>query len=200
MIKIKSLYIALILLSATSLSAQNVLWLTNGKKKEIGDYNLEKKEFVIYKNTKGKYKSIERFDVFAIIEQSNKEQIIYVPDSADNESFNLVEMRAFVQGQSDARLNFKSPLTTVGGAGIAGTAAVFISPIYSPLIPLAYCGAIGSTKPSEKKIIIPNEYESSDHYLLGYKKAAKQKRINNAIFGSLIGLAAGFTTFVLVNQ
>jgi hypothetical protein len=43
MIKIKSLYIALILLLATSLSAQNKLWLANGKMKEIGEYNLEKK-------------------------------------------------------------------------------------------------------------------------------------------------------------
>jgi hypothetical protein len=45
MIKIKSLYIALILLLATSLSAQNKLWLANGKMKEIGEYNLEKKRF-----------------------------------------------------------------------------------------------------------------------------------------------------------
>jgi hypothetical protein len=191
MIKIKSLYIALILLLATSLSAQNKLWLANGKMKEIGEYNLEKKDFVIYKNKKGKFKSIERFDVFSIIDQSKNEQIIYLPDSVDNESFTVAEMRAFVQGEYDAHQNFKSPLTTIGGAGISGGAAVFISPIYSPLIPAVYCGVIGATKTSEKKIIIPKEYENNDHYLLGYKKATKQKRVKNAIFGSLIGLAAG---------
>lgn len=200
MVKIKAIGLVLFLAVTGSLFAQNTLWLTNGKKKKIGEFNLEKKDYVIYKNTKGKFKSIERFDVFAVIEQSTKEHIVYMPDSIDNESFTITEMRAFVQGQYDAHQNFKSPLTTLGGTGVSGAAAVLINPQFVLLVSGAYCGVIGATKPSQNKIIIPSEYEKSDHYLLGYKKAAKQKRIKNSIFGSLIGLAAGFTTFVLINQ
>ena len=74
MLKITTIYIVLILFSSSSLSAQNKLWLANGKKKEIGEYKLSDKQFVLYKNAKGKSKSIERFDVFAIVDEtSNKE-------------------------------------------------------------------------------------------------------------------------------
>ncbi len=110
MVKIKLLGIAIILVFSGLLTAQNTLWLTNGKKKEIGEYKLDEKEYVIYKNKKGKFKSIEKFDVFAIIEQSNKEIIVYQPDSIDNESFTLIEMKAFVQGQYDAHQNFHEPI------------------------------------------------------------------------------------------
>ncbi|NJO91029.1 MAG: hypothetical protein HC831_20225, partial [Chloroflexia bacterium] len=78
-----------------------------------------------------------------------------MPDSADNESFTILEMRAFVQGQYDAHQKFKSPLTTIGGAGISGAASVFINPTYVLLISGVYCGVIGSTRTCDKKIIIP---------------------------------------------
>ncbi len=200
MVKIKLLSIAIILAFSGILSAQNTLWLANGKKKEIGEYKLDNKEFVVYKNKKGKFKSIEKFDIFAIIDQSSKEITIYQPDSTHKESFSIIEMRAFVQGQYDAQLNFKSPLSTLGGAGIAAAASLFINPLYTPIVSGVYCGVIGFTKTSEKKIIIPNEYQNSDHYLLGYKKETKRKRIKNAILGSAMGLAAGFATFVVINQ
>jgi len=200
MIKIKLLSIVLILICSSALSAQNTIWLTNGKKKEIREYKLDNKEFVIYKNKKGKFKSIEKFDVYSIIEQSNKEVVVYQTDSIDKEAFTLLEMRAYVQGQYDAHQNFKSPFTTVGGVGIAAASSLFINPLYTPIISGVYCGVIGATKTSEKKIIIPQEYHNSDHYLLGYKKATKRKRIRNAIIGSAVGLAAGFTTFVIVNN
>ena len=200
MVKIKLLSIAIIFTFSGAVCAQNTLWLANGKKKEIGEYKLEKKDFVIYKNKKGKFKSIEKFDVYSIIEESKKEVIVYKPDSVDNESFTLTEMKAFVQGQYDANQHFKSLLSSIGGIGVAAASSLLINPLYTPIVSGVYCGVIGSTKASEKKIIIPNEFTNSDHYLLGYKKATKRKRIKNAILGSAIGLAAGFATFVIINQ
>ena len=181
-------------------NGQNTLWLTNGKKVGIGEYKIENKDFITYKSVKNKSKGIESFDVFSIIEKNGNEIIIYSQDTSYEGSFNLLEMRAFVQGQADANKNFKSPLITVGGIVISGVSSVVINPVFVILVPGAYCSVIGLTKASEKRMNIPLEYKSNEHYLLGYKQESKHKRIKNAIIGSGIGLAVGFTTFALINK
>lgn len=200
MIKIRIISLLFIVLNITPLCAQNTLWLTNGKRIKIGDYKLDNKEVVVYKNLKGKFKSIEKFDVFSIINDSKNEVIIYQQDSTYDEAFTLLEMRAFVQGQYDANQRFKSPFTTVGGVVVAGAASVVINPVYVIVLSGVYCSTIGLTNANKKKIIIPQEYTNNDQYLLGYKRSVKHKRIKNAIIGSVIGLAAGFTTFAIVNN
>lgn len=198
--KYQILIIITLLIIQNSSLAQNTLWLTNGKKKQIGDFNLEDKELVLYKNKKGKTKSIERYDVFSIIESSNNEILIFKQDSGYSEAFNLQEMRAFVEGQYDASQNFKSPLTTIGGFAVSGAASVVINPLYVLLISGAYTTTIGVTKPLKSNISIPEKYSDNKFYKLGYEKAVKKKRVKNAIIGSAIGLVAGFTTFVVINQ
>lgn len=193
------LIIAIFIVQQSSF-AQNTLWLSNGKKIQIGDFNLENSELVLYKNKKGKTKSVDRYDVFSIIESSNNEIIIYKKDSSYEDAFNLAEMKAFVEGQYDASLNFKSPLTTVGGIVVSGAAAVVVNPIYVLLVSGAYTTTIGLTKPIKSDLTIPEKYSGNKYYELGYNKAVKKKRVRNAIIGSVIGLAAGFTTFVVVNQ
>lgn len=193
------LIIAIFIVQQSSF-AQNTLWLSNGKKIQIGDFNLENSELVLYKNKKGKTKSVDRYDVFSIIESSNNEIIIYKKDSSYEDAFNLAEMKAFVEGQYDASLNFRSPLTTVGGIVVSGAAAVVVNPIYVLLVSGAYTTTIGLTKPIKSDLTIPEKYSGNKYYELGYNKAVKKKRVRNAIIGSVIGLAAGFTTFVVVNQ
>ena len=152
MIKIKFISIICLLVTTSVTNAQNTLWLTNGKKIPIKEFKLDNKDLVIYQNKKGKFKSIERFDVFSIIEASKNEIVIYQPDSSYKDAFNLLEMRAFVQGEYDAYQKFKSPLTTVGGIVVAGGSSVVINPVYVIVISGVYCGVIGATKTSKKKI------------------------------------------------
>jgi hypothetical protein len=195
---IKILLIVNLVLNTLNVAAQNTLWLTNGKKITIGDFKIDNKDFLSYKTSKNKIKSIESFDVFSIIQNNGQEIILYQPDSIIEGSFSLIEMRAFVQGQTDAKDNFKSPLITAGGIVLISASAVAINPVVVILVAGSYCTVIGVTKTSNKKIIIPSDYQNNEHYILGYKKECKQKRIKNAILGSGIGLAIGFTAFAIL--
>jgi len=193
-------YLIIILMTGIIMSAQNTLWLTNGKKIEIGEFKIQNKDYISDKTPNNKFKSIESYDVFSIVESNGNEIIIYKQDSSSLEAFNLIEMRAFLQGETDAMKDFKSPLITTGGFVVAGASALFIPPTLVILTSGAYCAGVGLIKPNEKKFKIPLEYKNNEHYLLGYKKEVKNKRIKNAIIGTGIGLIAGFTTLAIISK
>ncbi len=197
---IKILVSFLFVMTVFFVNAQNTLWLTNGKKINIGEFKIENKDFITYKSLKNKDKSIETYEVFSLIEKDGNEIIVYNQDTTYEGAFSLLEMRAFVQGQTDASQKFKSPLITAGGIVLMTASSVVINPVFVILVSGAYCTTIGLTKPSDKKLNIPTEYKNNDHYVLGYKKETKHKRIKNAIIGSGIGLAVGFTTFAIINN
>lgn len=194
--KLKLLNITVILALSLNIFGQQSFLLTNGKTKQIKDYKLEKEGLIFYHTIKGKYKSIDKYEVFSILSKDD-ELVIYEPKAADE--MTVQEMRDYVKGQSDAIKNFKSPLSTVGGV-VFGAAAPFVHPTYAIVMSGIYSGAIGATKPLKKKMKIPEEYINNKHYEFGYKKAANGKRVRNAILGSLIGLVAGYTGYYVVKH
>ena len=195
----KIIFFIVFVLSASFVYSQNVLWLNNGKKIEIGEFRFSKNEtgidFIQYKSLKrNKSKAIELTDVFSITEKNGNEIIVYSQNTQLGDSFNILEMKSFVQGQTDAK-NFKSPSTIIGGVVIGGLSVLTLNPLLAIPLGGGYSSGIGLTKGSKNKIIIPPEYCDNPHYLLGYQKKVKEKRIKNAIIGSLIGLGVGFATF-----
>jgi len=193
-------FLIIMVFCALNIEAQNKLWLNNGKQIEIGEFRLDPNGFIGYKTLKNKYKSIESIDVFSIIEKNGQELLIYKPDSTLEGAFNLIEMRAFVQGQTDALNNFKSPWITGGGVVLMSAAPLVINPVFVLLVAGSYCTIIGITKPVKNNLEIPAQYTSDNYYLEGYKKEVKRKRIRNAIIGSGIGLAIGYTAFAIVGS
>jgi hypothetical protein len=171
--KIKYLIAIFSLILQVDLIAQNNLWLTNGKRVNIREYKIENPDLIVYKSLKGKSKSIQTFEVFAIADSTGKEQVVYLPDTSYQGAFTIIEMRSFVQGQYDADLKYKSPWTTVGGVAVAGLGGAVVNPFYVILIPVAYCSGIGLTKTREKKLGIPTEFAQNEHYILGYKREVK---------------------------
>lgn len=182
------------------LFGQNTLWLNNGKKITIVEYKINNNDLIVYKNLKNKSKAVSVLDVYSITENNGAEHIIYVPDTSYEGAFNILEMKNFVQGQYDADLKFKSPLTTIGGIAVAGVSSVVINPVYVFLVSGAYCSTIGLSKTSKKKLAIPEEYAKNEHYILGFKRVARHKRIKNSIVGSTIGLAVGLGTFAIISK
>ena len=180
---------------ATLAFSQNTVLLTNGKKMSIGEYKVSDNGFLAYKNQKNKINNIELADIFSVIEKSGNEKIFFKPDSIDNESFTVDQMRFFVKGESDAINNYKSPWTTIGGVVIGAGSVISIplaglNSLYVPIFPLAYTTSVGLIKKA-KKIGIEEQYLENKHYVLGFDKAAKHKRIKNSLFGSGIGLVVG---------
>ena len=185
--------------------SQNTMLLTNGKKITIGQYKIGNNNILAYKNKKDKLKNIELEDVFSIVEKSGNEKIFYKSDSTNKEYFTVEQMRYFIKGENDAANNYKSPWTTVGGV-IVGVGTVVSVPLvglnslYAPLLPIAYNSSVGLIQVKTEKLGIESQYIDNKHYVLGYKKTAKQKRITNSLFGSGIGIVVGIAAvFVIFN-
>ncbi|MBE9468125.1 MAG: hypothetical protein IMY72_07375 [Bacteroidetes bacterium] len=205
--KIKHLLSLLSLLFIINVSlAQNTVWMLNGKKTIINDYNINKYEDthnLIYQNSRGKDKQIGVDEIFSVTDNTGEEKIFYKKDSLIGRFFTTKQMKDYVRGEFEAHKNYKAPLSTALGF-IAGGASVIIpleKMFYAPLIPAVATTIIGCTKPAEKKIKnkYPN-YENNNYYILGYKESAKKKRINNALKGSVAGMAAGIIVAFIIGN
>jgi hypothetical protein len=168
---------------------QNTLCLTNGKQLKINEYRMEIPSILEYKNLKNKEKTIPVSKVFSIIDNSGMEQIIYAPNPTDLKALNVQQMRSFVRGRFDASQNFKAPWATVGG---------IIAAFPSPFTTIPVYATLGFTNPSQKKMNLPAELYLDESYVKGYTKEAKRKRMNNALKGSGITIAASLLVATLV--
>lgn len=196
----KIVLIIAILYSYLPLSGQNFLWLNNGKQIKISDFRIENKDTILYTNLKGKDKFIETFDVFSVIDKSGKETIVYEPDTTFEGAFTVPQMKNFVLGQYDASQKFKSPWVTAGGIAVSGASSLLINPVFVFALSGVYCTGIGISPACKKRLNIPEQFVNDEHYLLGFKRTTKHKRIKNAIIGSGIGLVVGLGTFAIINN
>jgi hypothetical protein len=150
--------------------------------------------------------------------------VLYTQDSAAGKIFSVDQMAAFIEGQKDARKNYHAPLATIGGfaTGVTGgffgfwgitipASYVFIAGIKTPKLEtqnqmpenIKVISKIPEAKQyGLKYIVIDNEiYEESvvPYYKYGYEIAAKDKKIKNAIGGSIAGFVAlVVTSYILV--
>ena len=187
-------------------NAQNTVWLLNGKKLSINDYNINKYEDthnLVYQNAKGKEKQIDIDEIFSVTDKTGNENIFYKKDSLTGNFFTTEQMQDYVKGEFEARQKYRAPLFTVLGFVAGGASAIvpLDKMFYAPLIPGAATTIIGCTKPDKNKIKskYPN-YASNNYYLLGYKESAKRKRINNALKGSAVGMAAGIIIAFIIGS
>ena len=186
--------------------AQNTVWLLNGKKITISNYNINKYEDthnLVYQNAKGKERQIDVDDIFSVTDKSGVENVYYKKDTLLGNYFTIPQMKDYVKGEFDAHKNYKAPLFTVLGFVAGGTSAILPldKMFYAPLIPGAATTIIGSTKASGEKIKskYPN-YANNNYYLLGYKESAKRKRINNALKGSAVGMVTGIIIAFIIGS
>lgn len=163
----------------------------------------------MYENEKGRLVEIDKDYIFSKTDKDSKEEILYSPDpdSSNHRYFSVNEMRDYIQGELDARENYKAPLATITGFIVGGTSpfvmwyGIGYPPFYSPMLPAGYTAVVGLTETSRKKIYKNNpEYKDNMFYLMGYREVSKSKRIVNVIKGSLIGLVAGITTGIIISS
>lgn len=175
--------------------SQNTMLLVTGKKILIGEFKINESNYLSYKNQKGKIKSIAKQDVFSISSNTGKETIIYRQDLSDTAAFTVNQMRDFVTGAYDARTNYKTPwLTGTGfvlGGGSVGLSAAGMSALLIPVLPVTYSAGVGIFKAKKEKLKLPDNLKNNDYYTEGYLYRVNKKRINHAILGTIIGMAAG---------
>lgn len=184
--------------------AQNSLWLMNGKKLTIGNYEIiqnEDENIINFYNEKGKYKSLELIDVFSVIEKDNDEKVFHKPDFSTDGEVTEDEIRNFVLGQYDARLNYTDQFALISSFPI-GFVSVFYPPFgkifFFPLYSSTYVGLLGLTSPDYEQIEIEAVVYDDKFYILGYTEAANKKRIRNGLLGAGAGILTGVAVAFLI--
>jgi Zn ribbon nucleic-acid-binding protein len=223
----KIFLIAFILVSASSmLYPQDSLLLLNGKMLNgkitaINDTGVVIKGYGLF----NKHKYVYKDELFSV-KNGLTETIVYIPDSFGKESFSVEQMRWFIKGQQEARKNYHAPLATAGGF-LAGSTGALLGFWGMTTVPASYVFLAGIKTPECKLIeetyeIAPRlasqsggySFEKSkmkvrycdnipdeklkECYEYGYESAAKDKKIKNAVKGTVAGIVAVFAGTIIL--
>ena len=140
---------------------------------------------------------IEDQAIFAVKYRSGQLKYYYTQDTTIGNWFTRDEMWFFMQGERDARKNYKSPVAFIGGM-VTGIAAGATGGLWAPAVPFAYMGVTELTKIRIKHKWVSGPYLlSEDAYILGFQREALTKRRIAILKGGGIGLAIGFSAFFL---
>lgn len=211
----KQIILVFALLFTVATIAQDKIQLMNGKvlrgklkTESDGMYGFE-----YYKNG-GSAKSIElsKYRMFSITNTTGEETVLYKQDTLMGNFFSENEMRMYIYGQRDAFKNSKGTpyFVTTFALGFASVmldtydgsnSSPFFSrePSIAPIIvPLAVTIGTGLIRTKVRKEQAADvTFLSSEHYLDGYQKVARVKRVKSAFFGSVSGVIAGFIVYAI---
>jgi hypothetical protein len=188
-------------------SAQDTIVLLSGDKIPVKSYTVnDTANLVEFVNKRGKDKFIEREFVFCIMKANGEEDLIYSDSVFEEDTITVADMRDFIAGAITCRENYHAYLATASGF-IVGAGSVYLFPelgipvFWSPVIPGAYTAIIGATRPSQKCMLKKYpEAASKPYFANGYLQVASEKRVNNVVKGSLVGIAAMIITAIIVSQ
>jgi len=170
---------------------------------------IEEYSEIDYTNEKSKEKLIDLDDVFSIKDSTGTVTYIYKQNATIGNDFTIPEMERYILGIKDAKTNFRTKGSFIGGV-LIGVASPFLflrnihvdngnvkasyNGFYAPLIPLSYCTIITLTYPNKKIKKLANGEDVP--YVQGYKTGVRNKRMKSSLLGSGIGLVAGY---ILIN-
>jgi hypothetical protein len=193
--RIKFCYVMVFLLtSLTNLIAQERLLMLSGKELLIQPNSLKEDSAKLEYNDflKGKKRSLKKDNVFSYKNEKGYEKVFYREDSTSvNNDLSISEMRSYIQGEQEARKYYKAPFATVGSFLIGSGSGYFLY-FYSLIPPGAYITIIGNHLPKMKdqKVSDP-ELLNNSMFVNGYQKRCNEKKIQNAVIGSLAGILTG---------
>lgn len=192
--KIKQIFsLFLISLLVISAQAQDEIWLLNGQKKKVSALEFSEDNLLIrYTNEKGKSKLLSTKELFSATPEGDREYVFYKP----TDEMSIENMKEYMSGEVEADLNYKAK-DEFYSAFALGIASPFILGKFSPVLPLAYSLTLGQIKPKASRLIISND---SPHYVKGYQRVVKKKRLISSLIGGGLGLLVGFGSTYIVNK
>lgn len=203
----------LALLFSIQVFGQDKVQLLNGKVlrgkliKEYEDYF----DFQYYKKG-GKIKTLEltKYRMFSYSNSEGVETVLYKRDTLMGNFFTKNEMKMFVYGERDAFNNYKSTTLFLTGATFGFTSVLFDTYDFDPgggffkrtpsifpiVVPLAVTIGAGAFKTKVRKEYAADvNFLASEHYIEGFQKIAKVKKVKNAFLGSVVGVGSGLLVY-----
>ena len=191
-----SLFILISLFTADISVGQRSILLNSGKRIYVSDTKIDSSGFLLYKNKRGKVKGFEINEVFLMTRDDGVEVIFYKPTCKDV-CFKIDEMRYYLYGIADGREQ-KTPWAFIGGFAVGAGSGFLIPSFLSPVGPAMTSLGIGLVNPKTKNLNIPEKYKNNNHYIEGYRKSFKKKRITRSLMGGGAGLIVGIAAALIV--
>ncbi len=176
--------------------SQQKLVLLNGKVLQVQDVHRADNK-IFYKTSKQpeKEKSMTEFRVFSI-ENMGIEQLVYFEDTTFEDGYTVEQMRMFVEGQKDAREKFKPTFISIGSVLVGAGAAPFA--IWGLAAPAIYTQVAGAINPNMEKQEGANKaYLSSEDYVEGYMKRARDMKIQRTLMYGYSGFVLGVAGLII---
>lgn len=177
--------------------AQQRILLLNGKYIQIESYQLGD-DILSYKkinDTRKKMRTVDRYDVFSIETEGQKEKIIYTP--ADSLDFNIEEAKLYIQGEQVASEYYKAKGASISSA-VVGVGSSLLS-FYAIPVPMIYSIVLGRFNP--KKMHLPENFDlktaSTEPFIIGYEKSARNTKIQQSLKWGYISLGLGLTGLII---
>ncbi len=190
----KYLLVSLILICSSCLFAQDRMLLMSGKELDKIKVNEITANTVTYQHEgSASEHKIYRENVFSVSYANGTEKVLYMPLPEEND-LDAEQMRMFLRGTQDARVHYKNYSSYFIGfvSGVAGP--ILASYSLPPII--AFPPATGiflSSLSSPNMANLPyvdKKLLNNEEYMMGFQRKARAKKIRNAFFGSLVGVAA----------
>lgn len=195
--KIFLLLLPFIFFFSNDSQAQQRILLLSGKYITIDSYQLGD-DFLSYKKINDKRKKmrvVDRYDVFSIETEGQKEKVIYAP--VDSLDFSVEEARLYIQGEQVASEYYKAKGASISSA-VVGAGSGLLS-FYAIPVPMIYSIIIGRFDP--KKMKLPENFDqniaNSEAFQFGYKKSARNTKIQQSLKWGYISLGVSLTGLII---
>lgn len=150
---------------------------------------------------KGNFKAdfIDQELVFSVkYGTTGNEVVFYKQDTLFGNYYTPQEVRYFLQGERDARLNYRCPVWTLSAFAV-GFAGGYTGSMIGLLPPFAFSGlSVAFRIPIRPGTVSYPGNLRYDTYLLGYEKQARQRRTLRTLAAGGIGFVAGFAVLSAV--
>lgn len=194
-------------LGSFSSNAQDTLRLLNGKTKiiEFDSLNVEKIFYVKQKKVNDstwvdvRRKKVNPENVFEIVLESGETIVVYEQDTLMENYLSIEDMRTYLKGVRDARMNYNPWKSTLGGFFVGAGSGYF--GIFWGFFPCATYSGVNAVLPIKKKPISSNPKKMEDLvYYQGYKDKAQTKQRNRAGLSSMAGLLTSIVTLQILSN
>lgn len=184
--------------------AQEKVLLLSGKEIEGEKVEMDSLDVRITrtkKNNKKKYIFYDQSRVFSIKRADGTTDIIYFPDSMDEDALSVREMQFYILGEQDAMKSYKAPFALLGGFVVGATATYFFGPFFGLIPVVPYTLAIAMINPKIKHKAVSNpDLLREDTYIMGHRAKAKNIKIQRVIVGSIGGFVVGILAASIVKS
>jgi len=144
----------------------------------------------------------DRTELFALEEPDGSVEYYYFQDELKGNVLTQEEMKAFIQGETDARYGVSGKGWFYSGLLVGGVTGYLLeSSVWSLAVPAVFTltTQIPIIKIREGHIS-DKSYVGNENYALGYEKQARTTHALQALKGSALGTAIGILTFLVVDN